>query len=511
MLIRLFALVFLFLLTPVLRERPVASAAASVQGATRPSELVPLVWLERVKDAPAGTLPAFRPIEDQKVIAQAIRLADNEGARFVRHLIARAWRMAGGYSTSEPLPALPIALEPGGNYARQGLRVLRAGTYVEQPDMPYMLLALDDGSLSLTFLHEGGHVVDRIVRRGRRSEPKWSALLHSTFAVTDPLTALGEGYATHLETLWGHYTDTPARRAWYHRTEPDWNPDRALSGEFLAPIRDLLSFSQNWARYRSVRDGDVAFEGHVYDDSYLRSQYGPSRDAEQLKNGNAMVASEGVVAAVCFWIVDGEARAHGAEPLRGLAQQALVDAELQLVEALRRSASTARPDRPDLVDVVAAYGRDAATRRQAVERFVGVTRGVTARPAMRAEWAALHRAAVNLDIAAARKLADGLEVSRRAIVEAALADLETLRSGVGPVIPVRLPDTKVQLKALGEPFEVEFDLNAMSAAELRVLTPDPALRARLRAERDQRPFASVEDFERRTRVTLDAVRAAPVK
>ncbi len=497
----------LFLIALVLTP---GSAGAEQRESPAP-ERVPLAWLERVKDAPAGKLPAFRPIEDQARIEQANRFADNEAAHLVRRLIARAWRMSGGYSTTESVPALPIALEPGGNYAREGLRILRGGAFVEQPDMPYLLLSLDDGSLSLTFLHEGGHVVDRIVRRGRRSDPVWSALPHSTFAVTDPLTALAEGFAIHLETLWGHYGDTPARRAWYHRTEPDWNPDRALAGEFLAPVRDLLSFSQNWARYSGVRDGAVAFEGHVEEDRYLWSQYGPSRDAGRLKNGNAMVASEGVVAAVCFWIVDGDARSHGAEPLRGLTQQALVDAELRLVEALQRSASTGEPHRPDLVDVVAAYGKDAAARRYAVERLVGVTRGVTAKPGMRTEWAALHQAAVDLDIVSARKLSDALEASRRAIVEAAVADVETLRAGIGPVIPVRLPEKKVQLKALGEPFEVEFDLNAMSAAELRLLTPDAALRARIRGQRDQRPFASVEEFEKRAGVTLGAIGARPVK
>jgi hypothetical protein len=472
---------------------------------------VPIVWLERVKDAPAGKLPAFRPIEDQARVAQANRLADNEAANFVRQLIARAWRMSGGYSATEPVPALPIALEPGGNYARQGLRVLRAGTYVEQSDMPYMLLALDDSSLSLTFLHEGGHVVDRIARSGHRSQARWSAVPHSTFAVTNPTTALDEGYAIHLETLWGHYGDTAARRAWYHRTEPNWNPDRALAGEFLAPVRDLLTFSQNWARYSGVRDGVTAFEGHVYEDSYLRSQYSPSRDVGQLRNGNGMVASEGVVAAVLFWIVEGQARGSGAEPLRGLNQQPIVDAELRLVEALERAGSIQQDYRADLCDVVASYGRDDSTRRHAVERFVAITRGVTARPVMRTEWAALHRAAVDLDIGAARQLADRLEQARREIVEGAMKDLGTLRAGVGPVLPVSLGGVKVHLKALGEPFAVEFDLNAMAGAELKVLTADAALRGRIRAERDQRPFASFEEFERRAGVTLGALGAEVVK
>jgi hypothetical protein len=474
-------------------------------------DLAPLEWLERVKDAPAGKLPAFRPIENQERVAEANRLADNDAARFARRLIASAWRLTGGHTKGDAVPALPVALEPGGNYAREGLRIYRDGKYVEQADLPYLLLALDEGSLSLTFLHEGGHVVDAIARRGRRYDAPWSALPHSTFAVTNPTTALGEGYAIHLETLWGHYGDTPARRAWYHRLDPNWNPERAFAGEPLAPIRDLLTFSQNWARYSGVRDGDVAFEGHVYDDSYLRSQYGPSRDGAQLRNGNGMVASEGVVAAVLFWIVDGQARSSGAVPLGGLDQPALLEAELRLVAALQRVPAIQEPYRADLVDLVAAYGNDPPSRRHALERFVGITRGVTARPGMRSAWAALHEAAVNLDIASARKLADGLEAARRELVEAAVKEPATLRAGVGPVLPVRLTAATVQLKALGEPFPIEFDLNAAGGAELKRLTPEPELRARIRAERDTRPFASFEDFEKRAGVALAALGAAPVK
>lgn len=491
----------------------VLTAPLTMAQSAAPPELVPIVWLERAADAPAAKLPAFRVIEDAARVAQANALSDNEAARFVRHLIARAWRMRGGYSSAEAVPALPVVLQPGGNYARHGLRVLRDGSVVEQPDMPYLLLDLNEGSLSLTFLHEGGHVVDRIVRRSRQ-EPRWSALLHSTFAVTDPLTALGEGYAIHLETLWGHYGGTPERRSWYHRLDPQWSPERALAGEFFAPVRDLMTFSQNWARYRSVRDGDTSFEGHVYDDSYLRSQYGPSRDVSQLRNGNGMVASEGVVASVLFWLVDGEARSRRAEPLRGLNQPGLVEAELRLVAALQRTQPAAvAPDaqRPDLIDVVAAYAHDAPVRRGAVERFVAITRGTTAKPEMRVHWMALHQAAVDLDISPARALADRIEAMRREIVEAAVKDLETLRAGIGPMLPVRLTEVKAQLKALGEPFPVEFDLNAIGNAELRVLTPDRSMRVRIRAERDRRPFASYEDFERRAGVPLSDLRAAPAE
>jgi hypothetical protein len=483
-----------------------AAAPLLGQAPSKPPELVPLIWLERVRDAPPGALPAFKSLADQPRVDQAARLADNEAARFVRSLIGRAWRLTSAHATGD-LPALPIVLEQGGNYARVGYRLLRDGAIVEYPETPYLLLDLNDSSLSLTFLHEGAHVVDRIVRPGRR-DPEWSALLHSTFAVTDPVTALAEGYAIHLETLWGHYGE--ARKSWYHRLEPQWNPERALGGEFFAPVRDLMSFSQNWARYRSVRDGEIAFEGHIHDGAYLRSQYEPARDASQLRNGNAMVASEGVVASVLFWITDGDARRAGARPFSGLNQPALADAEMRLAAALQRAAVSVQQPRPDLIDVVAAYGTDPQQRRTAIEPFVAITRGVTANPALRIDWARLFQSAVELDVNGARALVDKIDAVRRGIVDAAIADPSTLRAGVGPQLPVRMAAVTVQLKALGEPFAVEFDLNALDGAQLATLAPDAAMRARIRAERDSRPFASYADFEQRCGLTLDVLKASRV-
>lgn len=53
-----------------------------------------------------------------------------------------------------------------------------------------------------------------------RPEAPWTATIHSTFAATYSLTALSEGFAIHLETLWGHYGSDPERRAFYHRLSP---------------------------------------------------------------------------------------------------------------------------------------------------------------------------------------------------------------------------------------------------------------------------------------------------
>jgi len=223
-----------------------------------------------------------------------------------------------------------------------------------------------------------------------------------------------------------------------------------------------------------------------------------------------MVASEGVVASILFWVAQGHARAAGAIELGGLEQPALLSAELQLVAALQR-ASAGGSGPVDIIDVVNAAGAPgSADHRIAVERFVAITKGVTSRSDIRGRWQDFYGAAIGLDIARARGIATEFETIRREVVEGALADSRTLRRTVGPVLAVRVDRAQVVLKALGKPFTVEMDLNALGLAELHALSEDPRVRDRIRVALDQQPFASLDDFERRTGTalaTLGAVRA----
>lgn len=473
------------------------------------ADLSPVEWLEP-SDAPARDLPVFRRLapSDPRV-AEAVRLIDNEAARFVRRLIASAQRLA---APDRPLRALPIVLQPGANHTRTGFYLADGAAMISFSDTPYVMLDLNAEALSLTLLHEGAHVVDRTVRGAQRDEATWSGVPHSTFAITDRVTALSEGFAIHLETLWGHYGADAERRSYYDRLDPVWAPDAALRGEFFAPVRDVLIFSQNWARYSAVRDTLPVFEGHVYGGGYLRSQYDPARDRARLKTANALVASEGAVASVLFWIVEGGAQAAGARPHAGLDQRGLLDAETRLVRALQSAGRDHRGRPVDLCDVVMAHGDPgSAARRDAIERFIGVTRGVTMSPAARRAWRSMYARAIALDVQAARKAVTDLDAVRAAAVQEALRDPARLRALVGPVLPIQLERHKLQLVAFGEPFAAEFDLNAAGAAELALLSDDPSVRAMIEAALDERPFESYADFEARTRLTLAALGAAPVR
>jgi hypothetical protein len=146
----------------------------------------------------------------------------------------------------------------------------------------------------------------------------------------------------------------------------------------------------------------------------------------------------------------------------------------------------------------------------AVSRFVSVTRGVTARPEIRGTWAALYRDAWSLDFDATKPLFAELDAARDAIVDAALANPATLRRGLGPVLPVSAPKVVLELKVLRQTFPMEFDLNAATEAEWVAAGTDAPTRARLLAERDRVPFASVADFEKRAGLKLQALGLTPV-
>jgi len=500
---------FLGLLPTGSAARPPAGQAPKVPAKKEApaGQLIPVVFLEPVENADksAGKDRVYRiiPRDDLRVL-EAEHLIDNEPARFTRTLVAWAWQTFGAPADWSD-PHLPIVLQKGGNNAAVGLRLLVNGKIEEHPGVPFIVLELDALSLSETLLHEGGHLLHSIAARGRHPSSSWSAITHTTFAVTDPLTALAEGYAIHFETLLGHYGRDTEKRAFYHRLAPAFDLKSGRRAEFYAPITDLMTFSQSWARYQAVRETWPAFAGHVYPGDYVRSQFDPARDRAVLKPANAMIASEGVAASVLFWMSAGIADRAGTAFGLGLDQPGLLEAEQELLRALA-TLPAKNEFRPDLIDFVSAFGKPGSARRAlAISRFVNVTRGVTARPEIREMWRRLYGDAVNLDVDGTKPLFTELDALRQGIVDAATADAGVLRKGIGAVLPVRAPKALLELKAFGQKFPLEFDLNSATEAEWLAAGVDAATAEKLQKDRDRAPFASIQDFETRAGAALQAL------
>lgn len=477
---------------------------------------LPVVFLEETGSSPGpGSLPEYRRIPPGDPRAQEARehLA-NEAADFLRHLLARLpGTIPQSRELSEAGSELFIALRKGGNYARLGLVLSEGETRRELPRQPYVVLAPTSGALSLTALHEGGHLAHTLARRCSKPESGWTAFVHTTFAVTDRLTALSEGYAIHLEALWGHFGSDPARRAHYHRSGQVFGPEAGTQGEFFFPVKDLWSYSQSWARYASVRDGLPAFQGHVYPGDPMRSQLDPARDRRHLKSPGQMLASEGVVASVLFHLASQRAQALGAEVGGGLRQPGVMGAELELLRALRHA-----HDRGglgiDLLHVLESYRElfpDAG--ELALDIFLDLTRGVSADPDLGRRWSRLYDSSTHLDPGALRSQLASFSEVRSRLQREAREDPSVLRRGLGPVLPVRAVGIEQDLPVFGQAIPLEFDLNAFGRAELAALRGLGA-RQRLRLREESLrgpPFASYQDFRSRTGIALDGTCLEPVE
>jgi len=89
----------------------------------------------------------------------------------------------------------------------------------------------------------------------------------------------------------------------------------------------------------------------------------------------------------------------------------------------------------------------------------------------------------------------GIAAARKKWRELVVADPQVLLSLLGPEIPCSLPGTKLRLEAFEEDSPVEFDLNTVQAAIIRMI---PGITAdEVSNWTSRRPFAGVDDFKRR--------------
>ncbi len=478
------------------------------------AEPVAIKFMEPATSSAKPGAPLFcRPAaaKDDRV-TRSLGLLDNEAARFQRKLLGEV--LAGnGPGLWEPGAPFYVVLKKGGNHAAVGLAIEEAAGTRSMPNQPYILLEATPDGMTGTFLHEAGHVLQSIARGASladRDQGKWSAFLHTTFAVTDRDTALSEGYAIHFEALWGHFGSDPQMLAVALHREPSFGAGVTARSEFYRPVMDLGTWAQSRTRPQAVRDGWAAFQGHVYPGDYLRSQVDPARDRSLLKTPGQMVASEGVSANVLFWLAAERAVELGAMPGKGLEQPGIFQAEQELNRALGLAHALKGRD-AIILDLVQSYGKVVPARRQrAFEIFLDVTHGVTVDPTIAGLWQEVHQASLVLDGTRRQRLFGDLEQVRSAVLARVLADPASLGSRLGPVLPYRDSTVEVRISGLGMEFPLAFDLNACGPAELAAVSKlDPAGRAKILAEQNLAPFASAEDFQRRTGVILSKVGLEP--
>ena len=440
----------------------------------------------------------WKTIDDPARLKRLAQMADNEAALFARSLHALAWRRAHPQHPDEPV--LHIGLIPGGNFARVGFSLRMAdGTKQDHSQTPYLMLGDKPSRFRTTFLHETAHVIEAELLPAAGDDDEnagaecVTSIPHTTAAITDRDTAFSEGLAIHLETVNAHCAQSPQTRRHYHRRSLRHGPGHPNTAELYAPVWDMATYAQTFARYASVRDGLYAFEPAIVDGGYLRTQVDPARDRRRLRQAGALMANEGFVASVLFQIITAE----GCEGLAHLHERYDI---LWAALARARAQQTDLDDLP-LIELLGALRQlSPSDGERAVMIFLDLSRGVTIDRDAAADWARIFDAALNVDHPTLKTLTHAFNQRHQQWNRAALEDIHALTRQIGPVIPIEIPAASVRLKGFGMENPLCMDLNAAGPALLRQVPDLTAVQIAgiVDAVRRDGPFRSKRDFHART-------------
>jgi hypothetical protein len=190
-------------------------------------------------------------------------------------------------------PTWLMLTEEGGGFAKRGFWLREAGgdRFVDQPFVALVVDAqsIADGSFEEIFAHELGHV---LLRRLIPHLPDgMSRIPHGSLAVTDDPTAFDEGFAIHFQALSRVLTANAALKA--HDVGLGDKPFTSLWQSNVDGTLRIDGVRRNWFIHRQLLPpGD--------DDVLARRANSSVFDLGALKNGNQMLASEGVAATLFY-------------------------------------------------------------------------------------------------------------------------------------------------------------------------------------------------------------------
>ncbi len=480
----------------------VAVAAAAQPAAPDPRQPVKVVFVEPDGATSSGELPLYRKVEDPARLAVLSKWLDNEAGRWALDLYARARGIAVVHAAARSQPAeYYVALVPDADTAAVGFR-LRTGAGIEgRPRVAYVRLGEEEWRFSVTLLHETGHVAIAMLAGGRAlPRREIAAIPHTVAALTDRGTALDEGFAIALETLVAHLSAAPEVVRVYRHEQFLVGPGAGMRAEYYRPSADLLTYAQTVARYGDVRDNAFAFAPAFKGPDYLRVQTETPRDRATLRDADQLLASEGFVASFFFTVfVRGE---------RGAQEAVVRERESAVMTVLAHTLAGERPpDAPLLLEFLARYAQETPSdRREVLDVFLDLSRGVFVDPGAAAMWRAHYLAALGLDLARLeRDRIDGARERWRAAVQ---ADPAVLRTRLGPAIRCEVAGRTVALVGLKSERPLSFDLNTVEEGVMRMVPGiTDAEVASWQAERAGKPFAGVDDFKRRSGLSAASLAA----
>lgn len=482
------------LLVPVKDEQNQPLRAPSPEGADWPV----------LGPAPdTDTVGRVRAILTETFDAQVIRLD-----RFARHL---ALSQGGDASLGAPLYLL-LSEEEGG-FARHGFWLQEAGGRRPMPVSYVDVVAgdfhLERGDFESTFAHEMGHVIVRTlvgdITTGRIRKQ------HSSLVVTDYPTAFDEGFAIHFELLVQDTTANPyllgQRRPRAHDLIAKWvsNVDGALRQDGVR---------RNHFVHRKALPALALEPGADRYDVWRDCETSAAFLTDELKNGQAMMASEGVGAALFYRLMTSPAvreRYRDRDfylpflaPGEALGEPAsqfgpYENAALKVMAAMRVLGQRPHdPARPLLAELVQAYAGLFPDEAVDVYRlFLETTWGATVSPAIAAELEALARRGRLGDVRTFQRGFKGAFERLMALAGDLAAGERSLDDGLGPELWVLNEEFLIARAAWEYERTKPMAVNLNTATEAELMTFDGVdlnLARRLVAARGRTGFfRSLED------------------
>jgi hypothetical protein len=393
-----------------------------------------------------------------------------------------------------------VALVPGGNHAAVGFRIEDRGRTNEFARQPYILLGPEEESFQTTLLHETGHMIMALLAGGKQLDgDELTSIPHSTAALSDRATAFSEGWAIHLETLAAHLARSPALRRQYHREAVQFTGVPWKESEYFRHSADLTSYSQNLARYSDIRDNNFAFDSAFQGPDYLRVQLEKGRDFASLRDADQLLQSEGFHASFFFLFL-----VRGGELPSETVLTTRYDHVLRAMGSMFASVK-AELSTPWLLYFVTQYMKlFPEDKTNVVDVLNDLSHGAFVDPAARRLWRDHYFGALQLD--KAQLNVEAITAARKRWREQVLADPQILFSRVGPQLACTVPSREVKVAVFGVAEPVRFDLNTVPPGILGII---PGIRedeiTRWLAERDSKPFGSVDDFRSRVGLSPETV------
>lgn len=434
-------------------------------------------------------LPTFRIVDS----AAYLPWLNNSTSSLALRLYRMAWDLVQLQGNAKKQPkTYYIGLAPDGNHAEVGFRLQNGVSFEDHPANAYVLLDPSRDAFQGTLLHETGHVVLTMLAGGRQLErADVVSIPHSTAALTDRGTAFSEGWAIHLETMNAQIAEDPALRRKYHRGAITFGTNRYQEDEYFRNAADLATYAQNVARYTEVRENSFAFQPAFKGPEYLRVQLERSRDFASLRNPNQLLQSEGFYASFFFLFL-----MQGDPPPAPAVLEGRYNKVMKAFQSMFAK-SKFEPDTPWLPDFVHEYGRAFPGEKEAIiGAFNDISHGVFVDPQAASLWRQHYMAALNLDLLNLNR--DAIKATRQRWKVEVLKVPSILYSRLGPQVPCMLKGITVRVVAFGGPEPLLFDINTAPEGVLRMVPQisEEAVR-KWDAERESKPFTSLEDLQKR--------------